>query len=69
MFTIQWLHYRKIENTVMAKGTRKIKIYFFVIFRLLSYCVEETIVFDVRALFVSRPVSRLVKPADITKEF
>ena len=50
-----------------GKRTRKIKIWFFVIFRLLSYCVEETIGFDVKASFVSRPVSRLFKPGDITK--
>ena len=35
---------------------------------LLSYCVEETIRFDVKASFVSRPVSRLVKLGDTTKE-
>ena len=51
------------------KRTRKIKIYFFVTFRLLSYCIEETIGFDVKASFVSRPASRLVKTGDITKEF
>ena len=51
-----------------GKRTRKIKIKFFVIFRLLSYCVEGTIGFDVKASFVSRPVSRLVKPGDITKK-
>ena len=45
----------------------------FVIFRLLSYCFKETIWFDVKASFASRPVSRLIrwynKPGDITKEF
>ena len=43
------------------------------IFKPLSYCFEETIGFDVKASFVSRPVSRLIrwynKPGDITKEF
>ena len=43
----------------------------FVIFKLLSYCFEETIGFDVKSSFTSRPVSRLVrwsnKPADLTK--
>ena len=51
------------------KRARKIKIWFSVIFRLLSYCVEEKIGFDVKASFVSLPVLRLVKPGDITKEF
>ena len=41
----------------------------FVIFKPLSYCFEETIGFDVKASFARRPVSRLIKPSDITKEF
>ena len=69
VFTMQWLRYRKIENTVTAKELERLKYSFFVIFRLLSYCVEEAIVFDVNASFVSRPMSRLVEPGDITKEF
>ena len=44
-----------------------------VIFKPLSYFFEETIEFDVKVSFVSRPVSRLIrwynKPGDITKEF
>ena len=43
----------------------------FVIFEPLSYCFKETIEFDVKASFSSRPVSRLIrwhnKPGDITK--
>ena len=45
----------------------------FVIFKPLSYCFEETIGFDVKASFASRPVSRLIrwcnKPSDIIKKF
>ena len=45
----------------------------FVIFKSINYCFEETIGFDVKASFASRPVSRLIrwyiKPGDITKEF
>ena len=41
----------------------------FVVFKTLSYCFEETIGFDVKALFAGRPMSRLIKPDDITKEF
>ena len=45
----------------------------FVIFKPLSYCFWETIGFDVKASFASRPRSRLIswynKPGDITKEF
>ena len=69
MFTVQWLHYRKIENTVTAKELERSKHSFLKIFRLLNYCVEETTGFHVKASFVSCPVSRLVKPDDITKEF
>ena len=45
----------------------------FLLFKLLSYCFKETIGFDVKASFTSRPVSRLIrfynKPGDITKGF
>ena len=45
----------------------------FVIFKPFSYCFEETIEFDVKFSFASRPVSRLIwwynKRGDITKEF
>ena len=45
----------------------------FVIFKPLRYCFEETIGFDVKTSFSSRPVPRLIrwykKPRDITKEF
>ena len=66
---MHWLYYRKIENAVTAKELEKLKYIFLKIFRLLSYCVEETIGFDVKASFVSRPVSRQVKRGDIKKEF
>ena len=49
---------------------RKIQL---VIFKPLSYCFKETIWFDVKASFVSRTVSRLIKwdnkPGDTAKEF
>ena len=48
---------------------RLVLVYQFVIFKLLSYCFEETIGFDVKALFAKRPVSRLIQPSDITKNF
>ena len=45
----------------------------FVIFKPLSYCFEETIGFDVKTSFASRPKSRLIrwynKAGDMTKEF
>ena len=47
----------------------------FAIFKPLSYCFKETIAFDVKASFASRPLSRLIRwynhnrPDDITKEF
>ena len=46
-------------------------IYQFVIFKPLSHCFEETIGFDVKSSFASRPMSRLIrsynKPGDKTK--
>ena len=53
----------------MAKELERLRHSFFVIFRLLSYCVEETTEFDVKTSFVNRPVSCLVKLGDIRKEF
>ena len=56
------------------KKLRVMTVFFqFVIFKPLSYCFEKTIRYDVKASFISRPVSRLIrwynKPGDITKEF
>ena len=41
----------------------------FAIFKLLSYCFEEIIGFKVKVSFARRPVSRLMKPGDVTHEF
>ena len=58
------------EKTSSFKGALSHK---FVIFKPLSYCLEETIGFDVKALFVNRPMSRLIRwyntTGDIIKEF
>ena len=43
-------------------------VYLFVIFIPLSYCFEETTRFDVKALLTRGPLSRLIKPCDITKK-
>ena len=40
----------------------------FVVFKPLIYYFKETIGFDVKASFARRPVSRLLKLGDITKE-
>ena len=48
---------------------RSVLVCLFVIFIPLSYCFEETTRFHVKTLFASGPVSRLIKPSDITKEF
>ena len=59
-------------NNIKAKGISK-RIIQFVIFKPLSCCLKETIGFDVKASFTSRPVPRLIswynKPGDIIKEF
>ena len=41
----------------------------FVIFKTLRYCFEKTIDLDIKALFARRPVPRLIKTVDTTKEF
>ena len=54
-----------------SRGAKKIVQ--FVIFKPLNYCFEETIEYDVKASFESRPESRLIRwynePDGITKEF
>ena len=39
----------------------------FVTFKQLSYCFEEIIGFEVKALLARRPVSILIEPGDLTK--
>ena len=41
----------------------------FAIFKLLSYCFEEIIGLDIKSSLACRPVLRLIKSGDITKEF
>ena len=58
---------KKIYGSIRVSSSQ------FIIFKPLSYCFKETIGFDARALFASRPLSCLIrrynKPCDITKEF
>ena len=66
-----------IYNLLQRLGKRRLNFNIwlvqFVIFKPLSYCFKETIGFDVKALFTTRPVLRLIrwynKPGDTTKEF
>ena len=44
-----------VSNFVISSETVQ-----FVVFKLLSFCFKETIGFDVKASFASRPVSRLI---------
>ena len=44
-----------------------VSIWEFVVFKPLSYCFEETIGYDVNTLFARPPVTRIIKPNDITK--
>ena len=68
MSTIYFTNYQKRQLVDFLKNYPCI-IYQFVIFKPLSYCFEETIGFDVKTSFTRRPVSRLIKPGDVTKEF
>ena len=71
LFTIiTSLKYKFVLHLLKEDGlNRSVLVYLFVIFIPLSYCFEETTRFDVKALFARGPVSRLIKPGDITKEF
>ena len=56
-----------------TRRRRRIQAIHFAIFKPLSYCFEETIGFDVKTSFASRPVSFLIrwynKPGETTKSF
>ena len=54
MVSITWLLMMFTEKSKELKNQ-------FVLFKLLSYCFEEKIGFDVKALFTNRPVSRLIR--------
>ena len=41
--------------------------YQFAVFKLIRYCFEETIGFDVKALSARSSVLRLIKPGDMIK--
>ena len=71
LFTvITSLKYKFVLHLLKEDGlNRSVLVYLFVIFIPLSYCFEETTRFDVKALFARGPVSHLIKPGHITKEF
>ena len=53
---------RKKQTNRESKITTPLGLPFqFVIFKLLSYCFEETMGFNLKASFASRPVSRLIR--------
>ena len=66
-FLIKTLQKKKLSENVIPNNS-EIQ---FVITKLLNYCFEETIRFDVKASFSSCPLSSLIrsynKPGDITK--
>ena len=62
--------YKFVLHLLKEDGlNRSVLAYLFASFIPLRYCFEETTRFDVKALFARGPVSRLIKPGDITKEF
>ena len=71
LFTvITHLKYKFVLHLLKEDGrNRSISVNQLVIFKPLSYCFEETTGFDVKASFTRGPVSRLIKPGDITNEF
>ena len=55
-------------NEIKPLQSRQTRMTQFVVFKLLRYCFEEAIGFDVKASFAKSPVPRLIKQGDITKE-
>ena len=55
------LMHTKLEMENVERKNRNFLSYQFVIFKPLNYCFEETIGFDVKASFTSRPVLRLTR--------
>ena len=71
LFTIiTSLKYKFVLHLLKEDGlNRSVLVYLFVIFIPLSYCFEETTRFYVKAFLARDPVSSLIKPGDVTKEF
>ena len=68
--TITSLKYKFVLHLLKEDElNRSVLVYLFVIFIPQSNCFEETARFDVKTLFARGPVSRLIKPNGITKEF
>ena len=55
--------------SVAFKYLIKFPCFQFVVFKLVSYCFEETIGLDIKALFTRPSLSHIIKPGDKTKEF
>ena len=49
------------ENVIAKKKKNSLKDEQFVMFKSLSYCLEETVGFDVKVSFARPPVSRLIR--------
>ena len=62
--------YKFVLHLLKEDGlSQSVLMYLFASFLPLRYCFEETTRFDVKALFATGPVSHLIKPGHITKEF
>ena len=56
-------------SVAFTKYLIKFSCFQFVVFKLVSYCFEETIGHDTKALFTRPLLSHIIKPGDKTKEF
>ena len=52
---------------VLTTHLTSLTAYQFAVFKLIRYCFEETIGFDVKALSARSSVLRLIKPGDMIK--
>ena len=56
-----WLYFCFLRDIILKEDGNNNKCKQSIIFKLVSYCFEETIGFEVKASFVSRPISRLIR--------
>ena len=63
------LKFHQINPKMRALVNLNVPLIQFVIFKPQSHCFKETIGFDVKASFASRPESSYNEPGDLTRKF
>ena len=68
-FYYLFMLFLSFASVAFNKYLIKFPCFQFVVFKLVSYCFEETIGHDTKALFTRPLLSHIIKPGDKTKEF